>query len=186
MSYGLSVEHPADVVYSDCRRRRSRRATVEVITSDPFDRFVAELRRSSPTRISIASPWLSDPARGRHSLSRALAHARTRNASVVVVTRPPAAPGHAAAVSLLESSPRTRIHYNNSLHAKLYVCEEGRGRGFAVIGSGNATTASLDEVALLVRPIGKSAVVTEIANEIVRHLATRPRVRRRTGRRRAR
>jgi hypothetical protein len=96
----------------------------------------------------------------------------------VVVTRPPASQNHVAAIDALERLDRVSIHFNPSLHAKLYACEEGRGRGFGVIGSGNATAAGLDEVALLVRPLGESQIITEIANEVVRHLATRPRRRR--------
>jgi hypothetical protein len=133
------------------------------IRRDIFSTFVAELRRERPTRIWLVSPWLSRDV-GGEALDQLVAHAARHDAPVHVVTRRPASEAHAEAIGAVTSLRRSHVSYSPAVHAKLYVCESGGRRGFAVVGSANMTVGAdaLDEFALLVRPRRDSALVRDL------------------------
>jgi phosphatidylserine/phosphatidylglycerophosphate/cardiolipin synthase-like enzyme len=128
--------------------------------------------RQIPRRLTIVSPWINYESDCELTLSVLIRHAVRNRAAVVVITRPPTSAPHRRAVELVQAAPRSRIYLNPHLHAKLYICESAHGRGFAVVGSANGTisSASLDEVAILLRPEGASSIIRELAGPTVRGL----------------
>lgn len=122
--------------------------------------------------MTIISPWINDDCVRLITLAALIRHVVRQRATIIVVTRPPLSETHAAAVRLVQDAPKSRVYFNPRLHAKLYVCESGGGRGLAVVGSANGTgnSASLDEVAILLRPEGGSNIITELAGPTVRGL----------------
>ena len=145
---------------------------VGILRVDPFGAFAQAVARETPTRITIVSPWINDEHDRMVKLAALVRHAVRERAAIVLVTRPPVSEAHKRAVRLIESAPRSQVHFNRRLHAKLYVCECRARSGFAVIGSANGTgnSARLDEVAVLIRPVGGSMIISELAGPTVRGL----------------
>lgn len=173
-------------VHTRSRRRKgrvayppARPATVRVVVGDSFGTFVREAVLSKPWRITLVSPWLGGSELERGALDRLLRHARKNSASIFVITREPASDSHATALAAIADVPRATISFNPRVHAKLFISQEGRGRGLAVIGSGNATDSSttLDEAGLLVRPLRGSAVIRQLALTTVHQLNGRTAIR---------
>lgn len=108
------------------------------------------------------------------TLGRLVERAERHGASVILVTRPPQIDAHEEAIELVLRSSRGVVHLVPGLHAKLYVCEPRLGRGFAVMGSANASDSSigLAEVALVIRPERGSSIINELAGPTVRGLLT--------------
>ncbi len=155
---------------------------MRLITRDPFGHFTRVCLRERPRRITIISPWLTDADVRPTTLSRLVVHAERHGAAIVVVSRLPRSEMHQDAIDLVQATSRSRVRFNPRLHGKLYVCETGGGRGFAVIGSANGTDSSahLDEIALLVRPDRGSRLIAELATKGVRALSGTRRARTRT------
>jgi phosphatidylserine/phosphatidylglycerophosphate/cardiolipin synthase-like enzyme len=155
-----------------------RRAHVQVTTGDVLGSFVAAVTRTRRRlrRLTIVSPWISYGE--DFPLARLLQRAERDHAAVVLVTRPPTTESHAAAVEAVEANSRGRVFLNERLHAKLYVCQEHGAPGFAVVGSANMTSASaqLDELAIVIRPIGTGRrLISGLAGTSVLQLARRGR-----------
>lgn len=157
-------------------------------TGDVLGSFVAAVTRtrSRVRRLTLVSPWISYG--DDRPLARLLWRAEHDEAAVVLVTRPATSESHAAAIAAVESSPRGSVFINERLHAKLYVCQEHGAPGFAVIGSANMTSASaqLDELAVVIRPIGPGRLIAGLAGTTASQLARRSRHRRRRRARRSR
>src|SRR5579862_4698296 len=134
----------------------ARRALVNVVlTKDIFGLFSEELGRMKPRRIEIISPWLGDgPDLPR--VQAVLDRAARFGAPVVLTTRSPDTEAHQAVVDAVSSYANGRVIFNEGLHAKLYICEDQRRRGLAVVGSANLSRSStdLDESAVVIRPLG--------------------------------
>jgi hypothetical protein len=156
------------------------RARVRFISGDILGAFADEVGRSRGRiqRLTIVSPWVTHEGTGG-VLARLLERAERDGASVTLITRPDPSAGHLAAMSAVEGAARGRVLLNERLHAKMYICELGGGRGFALIGSANMTTSSkdLDEMAILVRPLRGSRMLSQLAPAAAR-LARRSRPRR--------
>lgn len=178
MASGRTV-HPrrADRKRSTCQTAVAR-ARVRFISGDILGAFADEVGRSRGRvhRLTIVSPWVTHDGSGG-VLARLLERAERDSASVVLVTRPDATVSHTAAVSAVEGATRGRVLLNDRLHAKLYICELGSGRGFALIGSANMTASSkdLDEMAALVRPVRGSRMLAQLAPAAARLAGRRPR-----------
>lgn len=169
MAYSHSVQRrTADVTMAI----PAMRARVRIIRSDPFGAFAQASARQTPRRLTIVSPWINDDCDRQVTLAALIRHAEVHRAAVVVITRPPASGPHKRALELVRTASRSRIYLNPRLHAKLYVCESAQGGGLAVIGSANGTgsSASLHEIALLIRPDRGSAIISELAGATVRGL----------------
>jgi hypothetical protein len=151
----------------------SHSASVRVVVGDALGTFVRQLGTASPWRVMIVSPWIGGWG-GRGGAPEAfLRDAERRSYAVVVVTRPPTTAGHRSALDRISGLPRATVILNPRLHAKIYLAEEQHGAGFAVIGSGNATSSStgLDEASLLIRPIGRSSLVRHLALRTIPQLS---------------
>jgi hypothetical protein len=150
----------------------TRRARLTIVRNDPFGTFARAALRRRPRRVVLVSPWLSEHGRRATPLSALLKHCERSASSIVVVTRPPLTRAHANALEMIATVPRSSVHFNAALHAKLYVCDSGAGRGVAVVGSANlsAASASLAEISLMVRPEGRSKIIQELGGPVVRGL----------------
>jgi hypothetical protein len=164
MSSAYTVPHR-----SDSRKSAPRRAFVQVVTGDIFGLFAREALQAQPKRLTIVSPWVDGDLSHAPSLAELLEHAEQCSASVVLATRPLETPSHAHAVASVLNYRRGRVFLEPSLHAKLYVCEEADGRGFAVVGSANMTDSShrLRELAVVVRPQARSRVLADLGHQAV-------------------
>jgi hypothetical protein len=142
---------------------------VQVITGDIFGLFAREALQARPKRLTIVSPWVDSDLANVPSLNELLGHAEQCRASVVLATRPLETPSHARAVASVLNYRRGRVFLDPSLHAKLYLCEEADGRGFAVVGSANMTDSShrLRELAVVVRPQARSRVLADLGHQAV-------------------
>lgn len=179
MTYGRTV-HAAPAVRNRSSYDPLRRAHVQILSGDVLEAFVREVERRKvpPRRLTLVTPWISYACGVEGPLARLLRHAETNDSSVVLTTRPSTSDGHAAAIEAVMQRSRGSVLFNPRLHAKLYVCQEGgSGGGFAVIGSANMTSASsgLDEVAVLIRPVGRSRIVSHLAGPTATKLGRRSR-----------
>ena len=152
-----------------------RRAHIQVTTSDVLEVFVgAVIRTRRPLqRLTLVTPWISYVDGG--PLSRLLRRAARDDAAVVLVTRSARAGSHAAAIDAVRGCRGGSVLVNPRLHAKLYVCEEVGGPGFAVIGSANMTShsAHMDELGVMIRPTGLTPLIPRLARTSVSQLAGR-------------
>jgi hypothetical protein len=124
-------------------------------------------------RLTVVSPWVSYSEES--ALPRLLRRSENDAAAFVLVTRAATCESHADAIDAITRSSRGTVFLNERLHAKLFVCQEHGGSGFAVIGSANMTSASpdLDEFAVIVRPLGPSTLIESFAGTSVTQLARR-------------
>jgi phosphatidylserine/phosphatidylglycerophosphate/cardiolipin synthase-like enzyme len=151
------------------RKSAPRRAFVQVVTGDIFGLFARETLQARPKRLTIVSPWVDSDFARAPSLNELLDHAEQCKASVALATRPLETPSHARAVASVLNYRRGRVFLDPNLHAKLYVCEEADGRGFAVVGSANMTDSAqrLRELAVVVRPQARSRVLADLGDQAV-------------------
>lgn len=115
-------------------------------------------------RLTVVSPWITN---GDHRRIEVLArHASLSRAEFVMITRAPASDDARLARNIVQRLEHHRIFINEQLHAKLYVCQQGDGRGVALIGSANLTASGMhmDEVGLLVRPLGASGIIDDLVD----------------------
>lgn len=159
---------------SDSRKSAPRRAFVQVVTGDIFGLFAREALQAQPKRLTIVSPWVDASLSHAPSLNELLDHAAKCKASVVLATRPLETPSQARAIASVLNYQRGRVFLDPNLHAKLYLCEEADGRGFAVVGSANMTDSSqrLRELAVIVRPQARSRVLADLGHQAVATLTT--------------
>jgi hypothetical protein len=128
-------------------------ATVRMVRGNILDALALEIQRLKPSSLTLISPWISGADNRTGPLGCILEHARSCGTRVLLVTRPGGSAGQRYAVEAVCALQGGRVVLNGRLHAKLYVCEDRDGRGFAIIGSANLTkgSAGMDELALIVR-----------------------------------
>lgn len=141
--------------------------------------FYARLRRSKKEahKIIIASPWISYSDTKGGPLLNIVSTIGAYKIPTYVFTRQPENTTHALAMDILMSCPYVEIVYNNSLHAKLYICMAPYPYGFAIIGSANLTSGSenLYEIGLLILAQGGGEeIVKQLASFGLDYLRTRP------------
>jgi len=118
----------------------------ELITDKPVKRFLQKFCLSDEDfeSLILISPWI-DPLEGvRFTLAFVLDKVTNLRIPTYVITRKPEESWHRQAVDMLLGCNWVELRYNNSLHAKLYVCKEREG-GFALLGSGNLSRASVEK-----------------------------------------
>lgn len=109
----------------------------------------------------IVSPVLGTLEGTRMTVERLRNVARPHKIRTYLLTRSPeneltrGAPGHRPALETLGSIDDLEIRYDDSLHAKVYLCMcNPRQSSFAVIGSANMTKTSIEkniEVGVMIR-----------------------------------
>jgi len=141
----------------------------ELITQKPVKRFLQRFCLSDEEfeTLIIVSPWIGTLEGVRYTLAHVLAIVARRGLPTYVITREPQDVWHKQAVDMLLGCNWVELRYNNSLHAKLYVCQQPEGRGFAMLGSGNLTTASIEqniEIGMMIYGRGRGrALLHELA-----------------------
>ena len=109
----------------------------------------------------IVSPVLGTLAGTRMTVERLRHVVRLNKIRTYLVTRSPensltrGAPGHRPVLEMLSGMDGLEIRYNDSLHAKVYICMcNDKQNSFAVIGSANMTKTSIErniEVGIMIR-----------------------------------
>lgn len=116
--------------------------------------FIGDIRAKS---LVIISPIITDLSKTRFSLQRLKTKIESNRTLTYVITRKPQENFHKEAIDILMKSSFVEIRYNNSLHAKLYVCCEDEPV-FAVLGSGNLSRSSMIkniEIGMIVFPYAR-------------------------------
>lgn len=116
------------------------------ITEKPVEDFLKRLFLSDmkPLNLIIITPIMGSLTGTRYSLERLREKIEAEKIPTYIVTRKPEERFHIEALDILMKSDFVEIRYNNSLHAKLYICM-GKDTGFALLGSGNLTHTSIEE-----------------------------------------
>jgi len=118
--------------------------------------FIGEVKAKT---LIIVSPIITGLFDTRFSLERLKKKIDSDKIFTYVITREPKENFHKEAIDILMSSDFTEIRYNNSLHAKLYICALDEPI-YAILGSGNLTRTSMEkniEIGMLIfyREIGR-------------------------------
>lgn len=116
------------------------------ITEKPVEDFLKRLFLSDikPLNLIIVTPIMGSLTSSRYSLEGLREKIEAEKIPTYVVTRKPEKRFHIEALDILMKSDFVEIRYNNSLHAKLYICM-GKDTGFALLGSGNLTQTSIEK-----------------------------------------
>lgn len=124
------------------------------ITQKPVEDFLMRffLLRPQAAHLIIVTPLMATLARTHYPLTKLRRKIEADKIRTFVITRKPEEIFHIEAVRILGESDMVEVRYNNSLHAKLYVCM-GEDTSFAMLGSGNLTKTSLErniEIGMLI------------------------------------
>ena len=125
----------------------SYREYVALVTERPVERFLARLflRDVRLRALCIISPFIAAMSDRRFSIHDIRSKAELERIPTYVVTREPAEPYQQEAMEAILGSPWIELRYNPAIHAKLYVAlGEREGDSFALFGSGNLTSASVE------------------------------------------
>lgn len=116
------------------------------ITERPVEDFLKRFFLSDikPLNLIIITPIMGSLAGTHYSLEKLKEKIETERIPTYVITRKPEERFHIEALDILMKSDFVEVRYNNSLHAKLYICM-GKDAGFALLGSGNLTQTSIEE-----------------------------------------
>ena len=116
------------------------------ITENPVEDFLKRFFLSNMELLNliIVTPIMGSLSGRRFSVERLKEKIDTEKIPTYVITRKPQDDFHIEAINILMDSDFVEIRYNNSLHAKLYICM-GRDSGFALLGSGNLTQTSIEK-----------------------------------------
>lgn len=134
---------------------------VEIVPDRPVERFL-RMFILSPRQIDeliLISPIIGMLHGVSVSMTRIVERIDRERIRTYVITNEPRPDhlSHKAAVAVLSKSDFTEIRFNESLHAKVYVCRFLDG-GFALLGSGNLTETSIRqriEIGLLIFSRGR-------------------------------
>jgi hypothetical protein len=156
-----------------------RSVPAAVIRSGVQRVFVNRLNRARKNvrRVVVISPWISTTFAPSCPFITLVGLIRERRIPSYFITRRPENAQQSRAVDILRSCPTVELIHNDNVHAKLYVCTGPSPHGFALIGSANLTTNSLNlyEIGLLVVGVGPgSYIVEELGSFGTQHLRTRP------------
>jgi len=116
------------------------------IAENPVKNFLKRLFLSDmkPLNLVIVTPIMGSLAGTRYSIEKLKKKIEAERIPTYVITRRPRERFHIEALDILMKSNFVEIRYNNSLHAKLYICM-GKDTGFGVLGSGNLTRTSIEK-----------------------------------------
>jgi hypothetical protein len=138
---------------------------VEIVPDRPVERFLQMFILTSRKidELVLVSPIIGMLHGVSISMQRLVEKIERERIKTYVITNEPKPdfPSHSNAVNALTKSNYTEIRFNDSLHAKVYVCRYLDG-GFALLGSCNLTETSIKqriEIGMLIYPRGNGATV---------------------------
>lgn len=142
--------------------RRYVRVVYERGFMDFFERFLIAVNVS---QLLIVSPWVTSLENETIKLTDIANKINRENIKTLVFLRnPKKEPINSEAIRILSECPTVDIHFNDELHAKVYVCKCDPF-GFALVGSANLSgraTRAL-EVGLMIDGIGRGQeIVAEL------------------------
>lgn len=103
--------------------------------------FIGDIKANT---LIIISPIITSLSATRFSMERLRSKIEQDKIYTYIITREPNEEYHKQAIDVLKDSNLVEIRYNNSLHAKLYICALNEPI-FAVLGSGNLTRTSIEK-----------------------------------------
>ena len=128
----------------------------EIVTSKPVHRFLLKFYLSHiPIQsLILISPIVTTLEGTRVTLEAVCRKAVEKGIPTYVITRSPEEEYHHQAVNILVKFEPIELRFNESLHAKLYVCLcKDESQSFALLGSGNLTRNSMEkniEIAMMI------------------------------------
>ena len=126
--------------------REEKALTFVRISYNPVEDFFRKffIGDTKAKMLIIVSPIITALSNTRFSLERLKSKIEEEQIFTYIITREPNENYHKEAIDILKDSNFVEIRYNNSLHAKLYICalEEPI---FAILGSGNLTRTSIEK-----------------------------------------
>jgi len=116
-------------------------------------------------RLVIISPWVGFLQREKcgYSLEDIARRINSNRIPTYVITRDPEVEiANIKAIDIFLSCPSVNLYYNNSLHAKVYVCR-CEPFGFALLSSANlsSTSVKMVEIGLMIEGKGYGQIVVE-------------------------
>lgn len=138
----------------------------QIINEKPVQKFLLKFYLTDlPIKhLVLVSPFLGTLMGTRVTLESVCQKVAKSRIPTYVITRRPDTDDHQQAVDLIINCNLMELRYNESLHAKLYVCScYDESRSFALLGSGNLTRHSIEkniEIAMMIygREQGKDIV----------------------------
>ncbi len=143
----------------------------EVISDKPVQRFLLKFYLSDIPieNLILISPFVGNLEGTRVTLDGICRKAVEKGIPTYVITRAPEEEYHQQAINTLVSYDPIELRFNESLHAKLYVCLcQDESQSFALLGSANLTQNSIEkniEVAMMIYGRGRGR---EILRELSR------------------
>jgi len=128
----------------------------KIVTSKPVKRFLLEFYLSDiPIQnLILISPFVGTLEGTRVTLDGVCRKAVEKGIPTYVITRAPEDEYHQQAIDILMSYDPVELRFNESLHAKLYVCLcQDESQSFALLGSANLTRTSIEkniEIAMMI------------------------------------
>jgi len=128
----------------------------EIVTSKPVQKFLLRFYLSDiPIQsLILISPFVGTLEGSRVSLDNICKKAVEKGIFIYVITRAPEEEYHQQAIDTLMSYDHVELRFNESLHAKLYICLcQDESQSFALLGSANLTRNSIEkniEIAMMI------------------------------------
>jgi phosphatidylserine/phosphatidylglycerophosphate/cardiolipin synthase-like enzyme len=133
----------------------------EIVSSRPVQRFLLKFYLSDvPIQsLILISPFVGTLEGTRVTLDGLCRKAAEKGIPTYVITRAPEEEYHQQAIDTLISYDPVELRFNESLHAKLYVCIcQDESKSFALLGSANLTRTSIEkniEIAMMIYGRGR-------------------------------
>ncbi len=143
----------------------------EIVSSRPVQRFLLKFYLSDIPMQSLIliSPFVGTLEGTRVTLDALCRKAVEKGIPTYVITRAPEEEYHQQAIDTLISYDPVELRFNESLHAKLYICIcQDESQSFALLGSANLTRNSIEkniEIAMMIYGRGRGR---EILRELSR------------------
>ena len=143
----------------------------EVVSHKPVQRFLLKFYLSDIAieNLILISPFVGTLEGARVTLDGICRKAVEKGIPTYVITRAPEEEYHQRAIDTLLNYDPVELRFNESLHAKLYVCLcHDESQSFALLGSANLTRNSMEkniEIAMMIYGRGRGR---EILRELSR------------------
>lgn len=142
-----------------------------IVTSKPVETFLMKFYYSDiPIQsLIIISPFVGTLEGARVTLDAVCEKSLEKRIFTYVITRAPEEEYQQQAINILKNYDPVELRFNESLHAKLYICLcQDESQSFALLGSANLTRSSIErniEIAMMIRGRGPGR---EILRELSR------------------
>ncbi|MBW1998471.1 MAG: hypothetical protein JRJ29_10975 [Deltaproteobacteria bacterium] len=143
----------------------------EIVTSKAVQRFLLKFYLSDIAiqSLVLVSPFVGTLEGSRVTLDAVCRKAVEKRIPTYVITRSPENEYHQEAIDIITKYDWVELRFNESLHAKLYVCvSQDESQSFALLGSANLTRTSIErniEIAMMIYARGRGR---EILRELSR------------------